>query len=218
MLDPYRSFVLETLQRYPGLVSTRIYDMLSERGYTGSLRTLRRFVLLHRPDVPREVYVRIETLAGEQSQIDWAHVGHLRVPGGTRSLYCFVLLLRHSRAMWAELVLEQTTASLLRSLVRAAPDVCTLLPSDGPALAELRCSFVRELVHLAELADDVPTFVCRARRLGAVNHRRGVRLEHFAAAEQALVAALASTLGDDLTPEAERAWRRLSRPPVCWRS
>jgi transposase len=120
VLDPYRSFVLDTLQRYPELVSTRIYDMLAERGYTGSLRTLRRFALQHRPKVAREVYVRIETLAGEQSQIDWAHVGHIRVPGGRRPLYCFVLLLRHSRAMWAELVLEQTTVSLLRSLVRAA--------------------------------------------------------------------------------------------------
>jgi transposase len=119
VLDPYRSFVLDTLQRYPGLVSTRIYDMIAERGYTGSLRTLRRFALLHRPEVPREVYVRIETLPGEQSQIDWAHVGQIRVPGGVRPLYCFVLLLRHSRAMWAELVLEQTTVSLLRSLVRA---------------------------------------------------------------------------------------------------
>jgi transposase len=120
VLDPYRGFVLETLSRYPTLVATRLYDMLGERGYTGSLRTLRRFVLPNRPTPVREVYLRLETLAGEQSQVDWAHVGHLRVPGGVRPLYCFVLLLRHSRAMWAELVLEQTTASLLRSLVRAA--------------------------------------------------------------------------------------------------
>lgn len=120
VLDPYCGFVLETLQRYPSLVGTRIYDMISERGYTGSLRTLRRFVLPHRLAVPREVYVRLETLAGEQSQIDWAHVGHIRVKGGSRPLYCFVILLRHSRALWAELVLEQTTASLVRSLVRAS--------------------------------------------------------------------------------------------------
>jgi len=120
VLDPYRGFVLETLGRYPRLVATRIYDMLTERGYSGSLRTLRRFVLPHRPAVPREVYVRLETLAGEQSQIDWAHVGRIRVKGGVRPLHCFVLLLRHSRAMWAELVLEQTTVSLLRSLARAA--------------------------------------------------------------------------------------------------
>lgn len=120
VLDPYHGLVLETLERYPRLVSTRIYDMIVERGYTGSLRTLRRFVLEHRPEPAREVYVRLETLPGEQSQVDWAHVGHIRVKGGVRPLYCFVLLLRHSRALWAELVLEQTTASLLRSLVRAS--------------------------------------------------------------------------------------------------
>jgi transposase len=120
MLDPYRGFVLDTLERYPTLVATRIYDMIGERGYTGSLRTLRRFVLDHRPARPREVYLRIETLPGEQSQIDWAHVGRIRIKGGVRPLYCFVLLLRYSRAIWAELVFEQTTMSLLRSLVRAA--------------------------------------------------------------------------------------------------
>ncbi len=51
------------------------------------------------------MYLRLETLPGEPAQIDWAHVGQLRVPGGVRPLYCFVLLLRYSRAMWAELVL-----------------------------------------------------------------------------------------------------------------
>jgi transposase len=79
VLDPYRGFVLETLDRYPSLVATRVYDMICERGYTGSLQTLRRFVLDHRPARPSEVYLRVETLAGEQSQIDWAHVG--AVPG-----------------------------------------------------------------------------------------------------------------------------------------
>jgi transposase len=120
VLDPYQGFVLKTLERYPTLVATRIYDMIAERGYTGSLRTLRRFVLPNRPACPSEVYLRLETLAGEQSQIDWAHVGRIPVPGGARPLYCFVLLLRYSRAIWAELVFEQTTVSLLRSLVRAA--------------------------------------------------------------------------------------------------
>jgi hypothetical protein len=60
-------------------VATRIYDMIAERGYTGSLRTLRRFVLPNRPARPTEVYLRLETLAGEQSQIDWAHVGRIPV-------------------------------------------------------------------------------------------------------------------------------------------
>jgi len=86
VLDPYRGFVLETLERYPSLVATRVYDMICERGYTGSLRTLRRCVLLNRPAPACEVYLRIETLAGEQSQVDWAHVGRIRVRGGLRPL------------------------------------------------------------------------------------------------------------------------------------
>jgi transposase len=86
VLDPYRGFVLDTLDRYPTVVATRIYDMIGERGYTGSLRTLRRFVLSNRPAPACEVYLRIETLAGEQSQVDWAHVGRIRVQGGVRPL------------------------------------------------------------------------------------------------------------------------------------
>ena len=75
LLDPYAPFVVDVLERYPRLVSTRLYDMLLDRGYVGSLRTLRRFVAEHRPRRPRRAFVRLETLAGEQSQIDWAHVG-----------------------------------------------------------------------------------------------------------------------------------------------
>jgi transposase len=171
VLDPYRGFVLDTLQRYPRLVATRIYDMLTDRGYTGSLRTLRRFVLPHRPESPREVYLRIETLAGEQSQIDWAHVGRIRVKGGTRPLYCFVLLLRHSRAMWAELVLEQTTVSLLRSLARAAQyfgGVTHQWLFDNPKsiVAAREGSAVRFQPDLVELAGElhVSLRACRIRK------------------------------------------------------
>jgi transposase len=74
VLDPYRAFVLETLQRYPSLVATRIYDMVVDRGHTGSLRTLRRFVLPHRPAVPRED-VRLLGLEVEVAHlIDHEHI------------------------------------------------------------------------------------------------------------------------------------------------
>ena len=121
------------------------------------------------------------------------------------------LRLVQTTALQVEEESEHFSADFIDSLVWAAPDLRRLLPSDPIALAELRRSVVREFVYLAELASDVPTFVCRTRRLGAVNHRRGGRLEHFPAAEHALVAALASTLGDAFTPETERAWRKLYR-------
>jgi transposase len=120
VLAPYLGFIDETLRRYPRLVGTRLEEMLRERGYAGSLRTLRRHLVTARPEPAREAFVRIETLAGEQAQVDWAHVGSMAVPGGERKLWVFVIVLAFSRAFWAELVFDLDIFSLLRSLVRAA--------------------------------------------------------------------------------------------------
>lgn len=119
LLEPYRPFIAETLQQYPRLVATRLYDMLRERGYSGSLRTLRRYVRQVRPR-PRRAYLDIETLPGEVGEIDWGHVGELAVAGGNRPLWIFVLQLSHCRALFVELVLSLDASSLRRSLIRAA--------------------------------------------------------------------------------------------------
>jgi transposase len=120
VLEPYVPFVDETLARHPRLVATRIQDMLVERGYAGSVRTLRRYVRVARPVPKNEAFVRVETLPGEQAQVDWAHVGSMPVDGGRRPLWAFVMVLAYSRAMWAELVLDMGIDSLRRSLVRAS--------------------------------------------------------------------------------------------------
>jgi transposase len=118
-LRAYETFVAETLAQYPRLCATRLYDMLVERGYEGSVRTVRRHVQRVRPAPKREVFLRIEALIAEQAQIDWAYIGKLRFSGGTRQLWVFVMVLSYSRAMWAELVIDLSASSLRRSLVRA---------------------------------------------------------------------------------------------------
>jgi transposase len=120
LIQPFEEFIGQTLQQYPTLRATRLYDMLSQRGYQGSLRTLRDYVSTVRPEPKTEAYLRLETLAGEQAQIDWAHVGRVRVDGGERSLWVFVTVLSYSRALWAELVFDLSVESLCRSLTRAA--------------------------------------------------------------------------------------------------
>src|SRR5271155_55774 len=120
LVDPYETFIDETLKSHPRLRATRLFDMLRVRGYEGGIAILRRHVAQVRP-VPRgEVYLWTERLIGEQAQVDWAHVGSLAVTGGTRPLWVFVMVLAYSRAMWAELVFDLTVESLRRSLVRAA--------------------------------------------------------------------------------------------------
>jgi transposase len=121
LVAPYAAFINETLQKYPRLRSTRLFDMVKGRGFQGSDRTLRRFVRKVRPTPKREAFLRLDPLIGEQAQIDWAHVGQIPVPGGgSRTLWLFVMVLAWSRAMWGEFCFDTTVHSLLRSLTRAA--------------------------------------------------------------------------------------------------
>jgi hypothetical protein len=80
---------------------------------------VRGYVQQVRPVPQGEVFLRVESLVGEQAQVDWAYIDTLSVAGGARQLWVFVMVLSYSRAMWAELVLDLTAASLRRSLVRA---------------------------------------------------------------------------------------------------
>src|SRR5450432_930171 len=43
-LDPYKPFILATLEEYPRLRATRLHEMLKSRGYPGAARSVRRFV------------------------------------------------------------------------------------------------------------------------------------------------------------------------------
>jgi transposase len=115
----YARFIEDTLERYPTLRATRLHDMLRARGFTGSVRTLREHVAEVRPRPKTKAYLRVESLPGEQAQVDWAHVGHLRIGDHDRAVWAFVLVLSWSRAMFAELVFDLTADSLCRSLVRA---------------------------------------------------------------------------------------------------
>lgn len=119
-LEPYAGFINETLTTYPKLVGTRVFDMLCERGYRGSLRTLRRYLRRVRPMPRHEVFLRLNALVGEQAQVDWGHVGKLTINGRERPLWLFVMVLAYSRTIFAELVLDLTVHSLRRSLVRSS--------------------------------------------------------------------------------------------------
>lgn len=119
LVDPVRQFIQETLALYPRLVSTRLFDMVKSRGYAGGVRTLREYVATVRPKPKNEAFLRLNPVIAEQGQVDWAHVGEIRVPGGARTLWIFVMSLPWSRAMWGEFVIDLTASSLARSLTRA---------------------------------------------------------------------------------------------------
>src|SRR3989454_9757 len=118
-LDPYKAFIVATLEQYPRLRASRLWAMVRERGYPGSAIQVQRYVRTVRPAARTEAYLRLDTLAGEQAQVDWGNFGQLRIGATTRLLSCFVLVLSWSRACYARFALDQTLESFLRGHVEA---------------------------------------------------------------------------------------------------
>jgi transposase len=118
LAEPYLAFMRATLERYPRLRATRLHAMLKERGFTGSVRVVRRVVAELRP-AQREAFFRRVTLPGEEGQVDWASFGLVDVEGTRRRLSCFLLVLSYSRALYLEFSFDQTMESFLRGHVHA---------------------------------------------------------------------------------------------------
>ena len=118
LLDPYKGLIEKILDDHPRLRATRIFEMIRARGYLGSVVQLRRYVGRTRP-ARAEAFLRLETMPGEQAQVDWGNFGKILVGSAKRLLSCFVLVLSWSRAMYARFALDQTLESFMRGHVLA---------------------------------------------------------------------------------------------------
>jgi transposase len=118
LTDPYLPFIRQVLDQHPRLRATRIYQMIRERGYPGSVIQLRRAVATLRP-IHREPFLRLHTFPAEEAQVDWAHFGEVRVGRARRRLSCFVITLSYSRALYLKFFFDQTLENFLRGHVHA---------------------------------------------------------------------------------------------------
>ena len=118
LVDPYKNYITERLEKYPELSAKRIYKEIKKKGYEGSERTVRRHVQGIRPAKHRE-YKPFETLPGEQAQVDWGHFGNIAIEEKLFKLYAFVFTLCWSRVNYIEFVVRLDMASFLTSLHRA---------------------------------------------------------------------------------------------------
>ena len=95
MVDPYVSFIADTLEQFPSLTAARLYDMVKARGYPGGPDNFRHRIAQLRPRPSAEAYLRLRTLPGEQMQMDWGHFGTLKVGHTERALMAFVIVLSY---------------------------------------------------------------------------------------------------------------------------
>jgi transposase len=192
LVDPYRPFLQATLQQYPRLRATRLFEMVRARGYPGSVVQLRRVVRNLRPARAAEAYLRLHLLVGEQAQVDWGAFGTVTIGRATRRLSAFVMVLSWSRALHAVFTLDESLESFLRGHVAAfttfqgAPRV-VLYDNLRSAVLERRGDAIRFHPRLLELCGHYhfvprPCAVAAAHEKGRVERAiRYLREAFFAA-------------------------------------
>lgn len=108
----YRDIILEKLEN--GQHAKSIYqDLVIEYDYNGAYDSVKRFVRLLGKN-SFKVYDRIETLPGEEAQVDFGEGAPVLVNGRYRKPSLFVMTLSNSRKSYEEVVWEQDVETFLR--------------------------------------------------------------------------------------------------------
>jgi transposase len=119
VLEPYKPYLVGRLEKYPELTATRLLRELRERGYQHGIAIIKRFVAQVRGPRSKKAYLHVETMPGEQAQVDWGSFGRMRVGATQRPLSCFVMVLSWSRALFLDFSLDQRTETFCAMHQRA---------------------------------------------------------------------------------------------------
>lgn len=117
-VEAFDGYLRRRLQEYPELSGVKLLKEIRRMGYPGGYTILKEHLRTLRPEKPK-AFLRLETQPGEFAQVDWANVGTIRIGNATRKLSCFVMVLSHSRMMYAELTLSQCLEDFLAAHVNA---------------------------------------------------------------------------------------------------
>lgn len=97
-LDRYRSLIGNWFREYPALKALQIYEMLKDRGIVVSYTLVVKYTRAFRKKKGK-AYHSLTFLPGEESQVDWCFIHHPALG----KLCCFVLILSHSRYLFAHI-------------------------------------------------------------------------------------------------------------------
>lgn len=117
-LDAFRAYVESRLEKYD-LPAPVLLAELRERGYRGGITILRELMARIKQGHVRRLVERFETEPGLQAQVDWASCGTIHHRGRRRRLSLLVVVLGHSRTLWARFVVSERRPVLMELLEQA---------------------------------------------------------------------------------------------------
>ena len=214
LLDPHGVYIRTLLERHPDLSARQVWRLLkSERDFTGGMTIVKQRVADLRPRVPR-AYFSLCFAPGESAQADWGVWKALDVQGTPRRLSFFVMVLAHSRLLYAELSLGEAMEHWLSChrhafeffggvpekvrVDRCRTAVCGLRPDGMPVITPDYAAFAH---HYGFAVD--PCNAYSPNEKGRVESGVGyLRTAFFAGREPSSLPALQAALRDWLVNEA----------------
>ena len=118
-LDPFKQSINEWLEQDQSVSAQLILGRIRATGFTGSYTILKDYLQQVRPGAGKRAYARMEPLAGERFEIDWAHFDVLVYNGMPRKLYAFCLVECHSRKLYLEFTHSQNFETFVRCHIHA---------------------------------------------------------------------------------------------------
>jgi len=111
VLDEHREFIEVSISKE--LTAQRIFqDLQTCVGFAGSYSTVRDYVRKLKGN-QQTAYMVIETLPGEESQVDFGYIGTLKVGGKRKKAWIFVMTLSFSRYMFVKIVFDQCVKTFI---------------------------------------------------------------------------------------------------------
>lgn len=118
-LDPFTEQIVQLLERYPKITSTRIFEELRRGGYDGGYSILKERVRQLRKVPAKQLTVRFETAPGAQAQMDWATYEINFTAQGKRRVNLFSYLLGYSRRQYIQFTESMDFETTIRQHIKA---------------------------------------------------------------------------------------------------
>jgi transposase len=146
-VEPYRAMVEDL--REQGVNIKTVWYRLKERGFSGSMHCVYRFVWqLEGKD--KDLTTRVERAPGEEAQVDFGYAGSmLDETGKARKAWAFVMTLSYSRHMYVEFVFDQRLSTWLQVHVNA-------FAFFGGVTARIVCDNLKAAIVRASWTGDLP--------------------------------------------------------------
>jgi transposase len=112
-LIPFIEKIAKLLASYPRISAVRIHEEIRKAGYPGGISILRAYLRTIRPQ--RKAFLHIQTLPGEEAQVDWAYAGRI----GEAPFYFFLMVLSFSKMLYIEFFPSQILENFLAGHLHA---------------------------------------------------------------------------------------------------